>query len=143
MNFGFKVKSNLEYRSQLQPNLINEMSAYSGKDIGPHPEIPGRNFAAPHPTREEILCNKNNFDVPSSYVEPISKRAKRHLIHQELEPVEQEEQQQLPLPQPEAEMVIKREVVDTSENSDVEDLEESYEIMKDIYYKAGVEMGSD
>lgn len=29
-----------------------------GKDIGPHPEDPYRQSAAPAPTEKDILCNK-------------------------------------------------------------------------------------
>ena len=29
-----------------------------GKDIGPHPEDPGRNSAATQPSINDVLCNK-------------------------------------------------------------------------------------
>ena len=54
----------------------------AGKDIGCHPEIPGKLSAAPHPSREEVLVNKmHNQSVPESFVEPVKKKAKRHLVH--------------------------------------------------------------
>ena len=113
--------------------------SFVGKDIGPHPEIPGRQSAAPHPTRDEIMCNKNNSDLPVNFVEPIKKKAKRHLIHQQLDPVAEEQ----PIPQL-APPAFKEEVFYTSESDGVgsEELDQ-YEVMKEIYYKAGVEMESD
>lgn len=56
----------------------------TGKDYGCHPEVPGKYSAAPHPSREEILCNKNhNQSVPESFSEPTKKKAKRHLVHKQ------------------------------------------------------------
>lgn len=115
-------------------------SKFKGKDIGPHPELPGRSSAAPHPSREEILCNKNNPDLPDSFVEPSKKKAKRHLIHQKLDQEDQPEQ-----------VTVKEELVVKSEGEELltdepdellESDEQNFEVMKDIYYKAG-EMESD
>lgn len=102
--------------------------------------MPGRNSAAPHPSREEILCNKNNPDLPESFVEPTKKKAKRHLIHQQLEQSEEQQEQ----------VAIKEDIIslDSEEPVAEEDLEllesdeQAFEVMKEIYYKAG-EMESD
>lgn len=45
-----------------------------GKDIGPHPEDPYRQSAAPAPTEKDILCNKNNTEIPKLYLEAGKKR---------------------------------------------------------------------
>lgn len=45
-----------------------------GKDIGPHPEDPYRQTAAPAPTEKDILCNKNNTEIPKLYLEAGKKR---------------------------------------------------------------------
>lgn len=112
---------------------------FKGKDIGPHPEIPGRYSAAPHPSREEIMCNKNNTDLPESFVEPSKKKAKRHLIHKQLEQPGQPEQ-------PPEESAVKQETLEKPQEeeqlTEEELTEQAYEVMKDIYYKAG-EMESD
>lgn len=54
-----------------------------GQDIGCHPEQPDRMAAAPHPTGQDILCNKNNQELPHSFVEADqkNKEKKRHPAH--------------------------------------------------------------
>ncbi|KAK5638432.1 hypothetical protein RI129_012727 [Pyrocoelia pectoralis] len=45
-----------------------------GVDIGPHPEEPNKQVAAPHPMPQDILCNKNNTSLPLSFLEaPVKK----------------------------------------------------------------------
>ena len=74
--------------------------------------------AAPYPTRDEIMCKikqKNNSDFrPVNFVEPIKKKAKRHLIHQQLDPVAEKQ----PIPQL-APPAFKEEVFYTSESDGV------------------------
>lgn len=50
-----------------------------GIDIGPHPEEPNKLTAAPHPTHQDILCNKNNPELPESFLNAPAK--KRHPIY--------------------------------------------------------------
>lgn len=53
-----------------------------GQDVGCHPEQPDRMAAAPHPTGQDILCNKNNSELPDSFVEADQKNEKkRHPAH--------------------------------------------------------------
>lgn len=53
-----------------------------GKDFGCHPEIPGKLYAAPHPSPEEILGDKNESTPqnPESFQEQSKKRARGHLF---------------------------------------------------------------
>jgi hypothetical protein len=84
--------------------------------------------------------------LPEQFVEPTNKKAKRHLIHQQLE----EEQSAEPKTQLDQEMAMKPvDVLEKSDSSEEkmdadEDLNdfEHFEVMKEIYYKAG-EMESD
>lgn len=78
--------------------------------------------------------------MPDSFVEPIKKKAKRHLIHQQLE---QEQQIKQEIKKEESEAIVKgTETEDSSVDEEPEVDEEDFELMKDIYYKAG-EMESD
>ncbi|GBP32713.1 Probable lysine-specific demethylase 4B [Eumeta japonica] len=58
-----------------------------GQDIGCHPEQPERMVPAPHPSGQDILCNKNNSELPESFVEAETekleelKKKKRHPLH--------------------------------------------------------------
>lgn len=54
-----------------------------GQDMGCHPEQPEKVAAAPHPTGQDILCNKNNPELPQSFVEAEQriKEKKRHPLH--------------------------------------------------------------
>ncbi|XP_022906422.2 uncharacterized protein [Onthophagus taurus] len=45
-----------------------------GLDIGPHPEEPNKQSAAPLPLPQDILCNKNNQELPQSFLEAPLKR---------------------------------------------------------------------
>ncbi|KAK9753201.1 jmjN domain [Popillia japonica] len=45
-----------------------------GLDIGPHPEEPNKNVAAPLPLPQDILCNKNNTELPQSFLEAPPKK---------------------------------------------------------------------
>lgn len=49
-----------------------------GEDVGPHPEEPNRQVAAPLPLPQDILCNKNNPTLPQSFLDaPPAKRSGR------------------------------------------------------------------
>uniref|UniRef100_A0A7R9IZG7 [histone H3]-trimethyl-L-lysine(9) demethylase n=1 Tax=Timema californicum TaxID=61474 RepID=A0A7R9IZG7_TIMCA len=52
-----------------------------GKDIGAHPEEPTRHYAAPPPSQRDVLVNKNNTELPQSFLEAPKKNPKRHPIH--------------------------------------------------------------
>lgn len=55
-----------------------------GQDIGCHPEQPEKMVPAPHPSGQDILCNKNNLELPESFIEAEvenSKKKKRHPLH--------------------------------------------------------------
>lgn len=54
-----------------------------GQDVGCHPEQPEKMAAAPHPSGQDILCNKNNTELPDSFVEAEMriKEKKRHPLH--------------------------------------------------------------
>lgn len=55
-----------------------------GQDIGCHPEQPERMVPAPHPSGMDILCNKNNTELPESFIEAEKeelKKKKRHPLH--------------------------------------------------------------
>lgn len=55
-----------------------------GQDIGCHPEQPERMVPAPHPSGQDILCNKNNTELPESFIEAEVeglKKKKRHPLH--------------------------------------------------------------
>lgn len=54
-----------------------------GQDIGCHPEQPEKMVPAPHPSGQDILCNKNNTELPDSFIEAEAegKKKKRHPLH--------------------------------------------------------------
>ncbi|XP_045781380.1 lysine-specific demethylase 4A-like [Maniola jurtina] len=55
-----------------------------GQDIGCHPEQPEKMVPAPHPSGQDILCNKNNTELPESFIEAEEeglKKKKRHPLH--------------------------------------------------------------
>ncbi|XP_045506075.1 probable lysine-specific demethylase 4B [Colias croceus] len=55
-----------------------------GQDIGCHPEQPEKMVPAPHPSGQDILCNKNNTELPESFIaaeEEGFKKKKRHPLH--------------------------------------------------------------
>lgn len=55
-----------------------------GQDVGCHPEQPERIVPAPHPSGSDILCNRNNAELPESFVEAEKeelKNKKRHPLH--------------------------------------------------------------
>ncbi|CAG9861596.1 unnamed protein product [Phyllotreta striolata] len=55
-----------------------------GEDIGPHPEEPNRNVAAPIPMPQDILCNKNNTSLPQSYLENTKNKKGRMMAFNHL-----------------------------------------------------------
>lgn len=55
-----------------------------GQDVGCHPEQPEKMVPAPHPSGQDILCNKNNTELPESFIaaeEEGLKKKKRHPLH--------------------------------------------------------------
>uniref|UniRef100_A0A1E1W7B5 [histone H3]-trimethyl-L-lysine(9) demethylase n=2 Tax=Pectinophora gossypiella TaxID=13191 RepID=A0A1E1W7B5_PECGO len=55
-----------------------------GQDIGCHPEQPDKMVPAPHPSGSDILCNKNNTELPESFIEAEEeglRKKKRHPLH--------------------------------------------------------------
>lgn len=55
-----------------------------GQDIGCHPEQPEKMVPAPHPSGQDILCNKHNTELPESFIEAEIeglKKKKRHPLH--------------------------------------------------------------
>ncbi|XP_013139255.1 PREDICTED: probable lysine-specific demethylase 4B [Papilio polytes] len=55
-----------------------------GEDVGCHPEQPEKMVPAPHPSGQDILCNKNNTELPESFIEAEIeglKKKKRHPLH--------------------------------------------------------------
>lgn len=55
-----------------------------GQDIGCHPEQPEKMVPAPHPSGQDILCNKNNTELPESFIEAEEeglRKKKRHPLH--------------------------------------------------------------
>lgn len=56
-----------------------------GQDIGCHPEQPERMVPAPHPSGQDILCNRNNTELPESFIKAEEdeglKKKKRHPLH--------------------------------------------------------------
>ena len=128
-----------------------------GRDVGAHPNNPKRQTAANAPSIDDILCNKNNkSSVPDIFFESQQKKgkAKRHLIHKprQEEPdkvdvkvkcfltslakfdqplrhqVEDVKTEEVPVEPPTTEVSpAEEEVAD----------EQTVEMMKDIWYKAG------
>ncbi|CAF4939955.1 unnamed protein product [Pieris macdunnoughi] len=55
-----------------------------GQDVGCHPEQPEKMVPAPHPSGQDILCNKNNTELPQTFIEAEEeglKKKKRHPLH--------------------------------------------------------------
>ncbi|CAL4082362.1 unnamed protein product, partial [Meganyctiphanes norvegica] len=90
-----------------------------GKDVGPHPEDPGRHSAATQPTINDVLCNKKNpaeEDLIDKMLEcSPKKKVKRHPIHQDQGVAKSEE------------------LLLTGEEAD----EELSQVLEDLYSKAG------
>ncbi|XP_071452141.1 uncharacterized protein [Hetaerina americana] len=121
-----------------------------GKDVGPHPEDPTRSSAAPPPTHTDILCNKNNTEIPLSFIEMRKKKPKRHPIHKkkggdDSERQELDEYDEDGLPCNERKVVqIPPGVQEAIKDMGVEDDgceylpdEEQLEVFEDIWLKAG------
>lgn len=63
---------------RFQPERYEKWLA--GEDIGPHPEEPNKQCAAPMPLPQDILCNKNNTTLPSSFLDnPVAKKRGRSM----------------------------------------------------------------
>uniref|UniRef100_A0A1B6CJQ5 [histone H3]-trimethyl-L-lysine(9) demethylase n=1 Tax=Clastoptera arizonana TaxID=38151 RepID=A0A1B6CJQ5_9HEMI len=90
-----------------------------GKDIGPHPEDPYRQTAAPAPKEEDILCNKNNLEIPHLYLEAGKKRI----------PSVKKPKLEIPLEV--------KQVMDELELEEEPPDEEQMEVLEDIWLKAG------
>ncbi|XP_046400725.1 uncharacterized protein LOC124167009 isoform X2 [Ischnura elegans] len=121
-----------------------------GKDVGPHPEDPTRQSAAPPPTHTDILCNKNNTEIPQSFFEIRKKKPKRHPIHKkkgaddgegnELDEYDEDglpcnDKKLVPIP-PGVQEAIKEMGVEDDGCEYLPD-EEQLEVLEDIWLKAG------
>ncbi|KAL0277556.1 UNVERIFIED_CONTAM: hypothetical protein PYX00_004798 [Menopon gallinae] len=104
----------------------------AGKDIGCHPEDPSRVCAAPSPSEVDILCNKNNTDLPQAFLK-APKKGTRHLIHKRKmteAPGEGEESKKDDLPDE-----VKK-VMEEYDLGDVAD-EQQWQVWEDIWLKTG------
>ncbi|XP_049843086.1 lysine-specific demethylase 4C-like isoform X14 [Schistocerca gregaria] len=112
-----------------------------GKDVGPHPEDPSRNYAAPPPTQREVLANKNNADMPQNVLMNIP-RAKTHHRKKvspgsvtEL-PSDLEDLDGLEYPHDLPSEVIR--IAEEIRNEEIDLMDEkTFEVMQDVWLKAG------
>lgn len=102
-----------------------------GCDIGPHPEEPNKQVAAPHPLPQDILCNKNNPTLPSSFLEGpgrksmCSKRLKSMGFSQDFSLTDFPTELQLEL------------MEEDMGHDEIAPDEEQLEVLEDIWLKAG------
>ncbi|XP_046683412.1 lysine-specific demethylase 4A-like isoform X2 [Homalodisca vitripennis] len=90
-----------------------------GKDIGPHPEDPGKLTAAPAPSELDILCNKNNPEIPAVFLEAGKKR-----------------QPSVRKPKVEIPPDVKKVMDELELEEEIPD-EQQLEVLEDIWLKAG------
>ncbi|XP_075228956.1 uncharacterized protein LOC142328798 [Lycorma delicatula] len=100
-----------------------------GRDVGPHPEDPNRQTAAPVPSEKDILCNKNNnMEIPKLYLEAGKKRIPALKKKQMMQ---------------ENDNIIPNDVKRVMEEMELEDIddeipdEQQLEVLEDIWLKAG------
>ncbi|KAB0791426.1 hypothetical protein PPYR_03226 [Photinus pyralis] len=104
-----------------------------GVDIGPHPEEPNKQVAAPHPMPQDILCNKNNTSLPLSFLEapikksPFVKRARAMGYTGQFSLAEFPAELQMELMEEDLE----------AGQSEVPPDEQQLEVLEDIWLKAG------
>ncbi|XP_018898026.2 lysine-specific demethylase 4C isoform X2 [Bemisia tabaci] len=96
-----------------------------GKDIGPHPEEPSRQSAAPPPSELDILCNKNNSEVPKVYLEGGKKRV----------PTVKKKKNEVDIPE-DVKRVVEQIQNEEGECDDGPD-EQQLQVLEDIWLKAG------
>lgn len=102
-----------------------------GCDIGPHPEEPNKQVAAPHPLPQDILCNKNNTTLPTSFLEGpgrksmCGKRLKSLGYSQDFSLVDFPTELQLEL------------MEEDMGHDEITPDEEQLEVLEDIWLKAG------
>ncbi|XP_066996796.2 uncharacterized protein [Anabrus simplex] len=105
-----------------------------GKDIGAHPEDPTRIFAAAPPTQGDILQNRNNTEIPSSFLNALKGSTKRHPVLNKKDTdgsLLDESDVNEDIPED-----VKR-VVEEIENEDEEADEGELSAFEDIWLKAG------
>ncbi|XP_018336496.1 uncharacterized protein LOC108744991 [Agrilus planipennis] len=106
-----------------------------GQDIGPHPEEPNKQVAAPHPLPQDILCNKNNPTLPASFLQANFKKGRfrqkakamgfsGHDISLEDFPAE-------------LQLQLMEEDMDASSPTELAPDEQQLEVLEDIWLKAG------
>ncbi|XP_044762733.1 uncharacterized protein LOC123319837 [Coccinella septempunctata] len=99
-----------------------------GEDVGPHPEEPNRQVAAPLPLPQDILCNKNNTSLPQSFIDgPMKKSRKGKMnLQQDFSLFPTELQIQL----------MEEDRLDFAQDEIAPD-EQQLEVLEDIWLKAG------
>ncbi|XP_054290259.1 lysine-specific demethylase 4A-like isoform X2 [Macrosteles quadrilineatus] len=97
-----------------------------GKDVGPHPEDPNKMSAAPAPSELDILCNKNNPEIPAAFLEGGGKKRQPSVRKPKLE---------IP-PKVEIPPDVKK-VMDELEFEEEFPDEQQLEVLEDIWLKAG------
>lgn len=102
-----------------------------GCDIGPHPEEPNRQVAAPHPMPQDILCNKNNPELPSSFTLPKRSMAGRK---SKSSFTEQQDFSMTDFPRDLQMQLIEE---DMASAEDIVPDEQQMEVLEDIWLKAG------
>lgn len=102
-----------------------------GCDIGPHPEEPNRQVAAPHPNALDILCNKNNPELPSNFTLPKKPGRKgKNFNNMNLSLMEFSPELQR--------QIIEEDMADAAAGrDDVAPDEQQMEVLEDIWLKAG------
>ncbi|KAK6621796.1 hypothetical protein RUM44_001603 [Polyplax serrata] len=104
----------------------------SGKDIGCHPEDPTRICAAPSPSEVDILCNKNNTDLPQAFLNAPKKGA-RHLIYKKKSNFDKHSGEDK---KDEFSEEVKKVIEDMEMDDDIPD-EQQWQVLEDIWLKAG------
>ncbi|GJQ78089.1 hypothetical protein Trydic_g2430 [Trypoxylus dichotomus] len=105
-----------------------------GLDIGPHPEEPNRSVAAPLPLPQDILCNKNNTELPQSFLEAPPKKVggKKGRSMAGYNPGFN--LQDFPT---ELQLELMQEDMDAAQADEISPDEQQLEVLEDIWLKAG------
>ncbi|GLV37006.1 Lysine demethylase 4B [Carabus blaptoides fortunei] len=108
-----------------------------GIDIGPHPEEPNKQSAAPHPTHQDILCNKNNAELPESFLTaPVKKRHPVYGKKGKNMSLQHELLATFP-PQLQLELIEEDLEAQAEATANISPDEEQLEVLEDIWLKAG------
>lgn len=101
-----------------------------GEDVGPHPEEPNRQVAAPLPLPQDILCNKNNTSLPQSFIDGPMKKGRKGKMNyqQDFSLVDFPTELQLQL--------MEEDRLDFAQDEIAPD-EQQLEVLEDIWLKAG------